>query len=40
MGEKNNLAETKPAAVKELQARMKELDSEITKNARSPWFKK
>ena len=39
VGEKNNLAEAKPAVVKELQARMKELDAEITKNARSPWFK-
>ena len=39
VGEKNNLAEAKPAVVKQLQARMKELDAEITKNARSPWFK-
>jgi len=40
MGEKNNLAESNPAVVKELQARMKALDAEITQNARSPWFKK
>jgi arylsulfatase A-like enzyme len=40
MGEKNNLAESNPAVVKELQARMKALDAEIAKNARSPWFKK
>ena len=39
MGEKNNLAESKTSVVEELQARMKELDAEITKNARSPWFK-
>ena len=39
VGEKNNLADAKPSVVKELQARMKELDAEITKNARSPWFK-
>ena len=40
MGEKNNLAESKTSVVEELQARMKELDAEIAKNARSPWFKK
>jgi len=40
MGEKNNLAQAKPTVVKELQARMKALDAEITENARSPWFKK
>ena len=40
MGEKINLAESKTSVVKELQARMKELDAEIAKNARSPWFKK
>ena len=39
IGEKNNLAEAKPAVVKQLQARMQELDAEITKNARAPWFK-
>jgi len=39
VGEKNNLAEAKPAVVKQLQARMQELDAEITKNARAPWFK-
>ena len=40
IGEKNNLAQAKPKVVKELQARMEELDAEITKNARSPWFEK
>jgi len=40
MGEQNNLAEAKPAVVKQLQARMEELDAEVTANARSPWFKK
>jgi len=39
VGEQNDLAESKPAVVKELQARMQELDAEITKNARPPWFK-
>ena len=39
LGEQNNLAETHPDKVKELQARMLELDAEITENARSPWFK-
>ena len=39
MGEKNNLAQAKPAVVKDLQARMKALDAEIAENARSPWFK-
>ena len=39
VGEQNNLSEAKPAVVKELQARMKALDAEITKNARPPWFK-
>jgi hypothetical protein len=40
IGEKNNLVQTKPEVVEELQARMKALDAEITKNARSAWFKK
>jgi hypothetical protein len=40
IGEKNNLAQTKPGLVKELQARMKALDAEVTNNARQPWFKK
>jgi len=39
LGEQNNLAESNPEKVKELQARMLELDAEIEKNARSPWFK-
>ena len=39
LGEQNNLAESKPDVVKRLQARMAELDGEITKNARSPWHK-
>lgn len=39
LGEQNNLAESNPEKVKELQARMLELDAEITENARSPWFK-
>ena len=40
VAEQNNLAEVKPETVKKLQVRMKALDSEITKNARQPWFKK
>jgi arylsulfatase A-like enzyme len=40
IGEKNNLVQTKPEVVEELQARMKALDAEITENARPPWFKK
>ena len=39
VGEQNNLAEIKPETVMKLQARMEALDSEITKNARQPWFK-
>ncbi|MFT5131419.1 MAG: arylsulfatase A [Rhodothermales bacterium] len=39
LGEQNNLAEAQPEVVQELQARMTELDSEITKNARAPWIK-
>ena len=39
IGEQNNLADTNPDKVKELHARMLELDAEITENARSPWFK-
>ena len=39
LGEHNNLADSKPDVVKRLQARMAELDGEITKNARSPWHK-
>jgi len=39
LGEQNNLAEAKPAVVRDLSARMETLDAEITKNARSPWLK-
>ena len=39
VGEQNNLAEAKPETVRKLQVRMEALDSEITKNARQPWFK-
>jgi arylsulfatase A-like enzyme len=39
LGEQTNLAQAQPEVVKELQARMTELDAEITKNARSPWIK-
>ncbi len=39
IGEKNNLAEANPDVVKELRARMEELDAEVTKNARKPWVK-
>ena len=38
LGEQNNLAETHPEIVAKLKARMIEADSEITDNARSPWF--
>ncbi|MFK7821306.1 MAG: sulfatase-like hydrolase/transferase [Planctomycetaceae bacterium] len=37
LGEKNNLAEANPEIVKQLKARMEELDAEITKNQRAPW---
>ena len=40
LGEQNNLASAKPEVVTKLQARMKELDAEITKNARPPWHKR
>ena len=39
LGEQDNLAKTKPTAVQYLRDRMETLDAEITKNARSPWFK-
>ena len=39
IGEKNNLAEENPEVVKELRARMEELDAEVEKNARAPWTK-
>ncbi|HAE11481.1 MAG TPA: arylsulfatase, partial [Opitutae bacterium] len=40
VGEKNNLAEKFPARVERMRARMVELDGEIERNARQPWFKK
>lgn len=39
LGEQKNLASSKPELVAKLQARMEELDAEITKNARQPWLK-
>jgi arylsulfatase A-like enzyme len=39
LGEQSNLADAHPEIVKELQARMKKLDAEITRNARAPWNK-
>ena len=39
MGEKNNLAESMPELVEKLEARMLELDTQITKEAREPWVK-
>ncbi|MDB4632220.1 sulfatase-like hydrolase/transferase, partial [bacterium] len=39
VGEKNNLADQHPEIVKRLLERMREIDKEITTNARSPWFK-
>lgn len=39
IGEQNNLASQHPEIVDRLQRRMKQLDDEITKNARSPWLK-
>ena len=40
LGETNNLATENPEMVGKLEQRMVLLDSEIQKNARSPWFKK
>ena len=40
LGEQNNLATDHPEIVGKLQKRMEMLDSEITANARAPWFKK
>ena len=40
LGETNNLATKNPEMVGKLEQRMLLLDSEIQKNARSPWFKK
>lgn len=40
LGETNNLATENPKMVGKLEQRMLLLDSEIQKNARSPWFKK
>ncbi|MEC9093223.1 MAG: sulfatase [Planctomycetota bacterium] len=39
VGEQNNLAKQNPDIVKRLADRMKQLDSEITANARVAWFK-
>ncbi|MCP4941385.1 MAG: sulfatase [Planctomycetaceae bacterium] len=39
IGEQNNLASEHPEIVDRLQQRMKQLDDEITMNARRPWFK-
>ena len=39
VGEQNNVAEEYPEIVNRLQARMEELDAEITENARAPWTK-
>ena len=39
IGEQNNLASEHPEIVDRLQQRMKQLDDEITMNARQPWFK-
>ncbi|QDS89826.1 Arylsulfatase [Rosistilla ulvae] len=39
VGEQKNLADAHPERVAELEARMKELDAEITANARPPWTK-
>ena len=39
VGEQTNLADAHPERVAELEARMKELDAEITANARPPWTK-
>lgn len=39
IAEQNNLAEKHPETVNKLQTRMKELDAEITANARTPWLK-
>ena len=39
LGEEINLAQEQPAIVARLSSRMQELDGEIEKNARLPWFK-
>ena len=39
LGESQNLAADFPEVVKKLKARMLELDDEIERNARKPWFK-
>lgn len=39
VSEKNNLAAQHPEIVERLQKRMMQIDSEITENARTPWFK-
>ena len=40
IGEQDNLSGQYPELVERLQFRMKELDAEITENAREPWLKK
>jgi hypothetical protein len=39
IAEQNNLAAQQPEIVDRLQQRMKQLDDEITMNARNPWLK-
>ncbi len=39
LGEQSNLADKHPEIVERLRTRMEQLDAEITKNARDPWFK-
>ncbi len=39
IGEQNDLAPANPGLVEKLRTRMTSLDSEITENARQPWFK-
>lgn len=39
LGEQNNLVDQYPDLVRKLEARMRELDAEITANAREPWRK-
>ena len=39
LAEENNLAPEQPAIVARLSSRMREIDSEIARNARQPWFK-
>ncbi len=39
IGEQNNVADSHPQIVKQLQQRMESVDAEITANARAPWLK-